>query len=47
MALFKLLNPISHSDTFDKASRYQVEPYVIAGDVYSVAPYTGQGGWIW
>jgi cellobiose phosphorylase len=24
-----------------------VEPYVIAADVYSVAPYVGRGGWTW
>jgi cyclic beta-1,2-glucan synthetase len=24
-----------------------VEPYVIAADVYSVAPHTGRGGWTW
>jgi cyclic beta-1,2-glucan synthetase len=27
--------------------RYRVEPYVIAADVYSVAPYVGRGGWTW
>ena len=26
---------------------YGLEPYVIAGDVYSQAPYTGRGGWSW
>jgi cellobiose phosphorylase len=24
-----------------------VEPYVIAADVYAVAPHTGRGGWTW
>ena len=24
-----------------------VEPYVVAADVYSVPPHTGQGGWTW
>jgi cellobiose phosphorylase len=24
-----------------------VEPYVISGDVYSVAPHRGRGGWSW
>jgi cyclic beta-1,2-glucan synthetase len=24
-----------------------VEPYVVAADVYSVAPHTGRGGWTW
>ena len=46
-ALFGLLNPILHSDTTEKARRYGVEPYVIAADVYSVAPHVGRGGWTW
>ena len=45
--LFKLLNPISHSDTLEKAGRYKVEPYVIAADIYSVDPHVGRGGWTW
>jgi cyclic beta-1,2-glucan synthetase len=45
--LFQLLNPILHADTSEKAARYKVEPYVVAADVYSVAPYTGTGGWTW
>jgi len=46
-ALFALLNPINHASTPDAASRYKVEPYVIAGDVYSVPPHAGRGGWTW
>jgi len=45
--LFRVLNPIYHSDTVDKARRYRVEPYVMAADVYSMPPYTGRGGWTW
>lgn len=45
--LFRLLNPVYHADTPEKVNRYQVEPYVIAGDIYSVAPHTGNGGWTW
>ncbi len=26
---------------------YGLEPYVMAGDVYSQAPYVGRGGWSW
>jgi cyclic beta-1,2-glucan synthetase len=26
---------------------YQVEPYVIAADVYGVEPHVGKGGWTW
>ena len=35
VALFHLLNPIGHADTPEKMARYQVEPYVIAADIYS------------
>ncbi|HUG58919.1 MAG TPA: glucoamylase family protein [Candidimonas sp.] len=45
--LFALLNPINHAHTPDEVERYKVEPYVIAADVYSVAPHTGRGGWTW
>ena len=45
--LFGLLNPISHSDTPEKAAKYKVEPYVVAADVYSDAPHIGRGGWTW
>jgi cyclic beta-1,2-glucan synthetase len=45
--LFTLLNPISHSSTRAEVQRYKVEPYVIAADVYSVAPHAGRGGWTW
>jgi cyclic beta-1,2-glucan synthetase len=46
-ALFSLINPIHHADTAEAAERYAVEPYVIAADVYSVAPHAGRGGWTW
>lgn len=45
--LFELLNPINHSRTQIEYSKYKAEPYVIAADVYSVAPHTGRGGWTW
>lgn len=45
--LFKLINPIYHSDTPEKKSIYRVEPYVIAADVYSALHHTGRGGWTW
>ncbi|MFN2270731.1 MAG: GH36-type glycosyl hydrolase domain-containing protein [Anaerolineae bacterium] len=45
--LFRVLNPIYHSDTPEKAARYRVEPYVVAADVYSVPPHVGRGGWTW
>ena len=45
--LFAMLNPINHALDEAAAGRYKVEPYVIAADVYSVAPHTGRGGWTW
>ncbi|MEO5670828.1 MAG: glycosyl transferase, partial [Ramlibacter sp.] len=45
--LFSLLNPINHARTAQEAARYRVEPYVVAADVYSVAPHAGRGGWTW
>jgi cyclic beta-1,2-glucan synthetase len=45
--LFSLLNPINHTRTRTDVHRYKVEPYVIAADVYSVAPHSGRGGWTW
>ncbi|MGB8816659.1 MAG: glucoamylase family protein [Rhizobiaceae bacterium] len=47
MQLFSMLNPINHSSTREEAVRYRVEPYVMAADVYSVAPHVGRGGWTW
>jgi cellobiose phosphorylase len=45
--LFALLNPIHHSVTSSQIATYQVEPYVMAADVYGVAPHIGRGGWTW
>jgi len=45
--LFSLINPISHGTTAAEVANYRVEPYVVAADVYGVAPHTGRGGWTW
>jgi cyclic beta-1,2-glucan synthetase len=45
--LFEMLNPLSHTRTSAEVGRYKVEPYVVAADVYSVAPHAGRGGWTW
>jgi cyclic beta-1,2-glucan synthetase len=45
--LFTMLNPINHALNKTDATTYRVEPYVVAADVYSVAPYIGRGGWSW
>ena len=46
-SLFGLLNPINHARTPQEVSRYMVEPYVVAADVYATAPHVGRGGWTW
>jgi cyclic beta-1,2-glucan synthetase len=45
--LFRMLNPVYHSDSEQKALTYKVEPYVIAADIYGAPPHTGRGGWTW
>jgi len=45
--LFAMLNPITRTSTPAGTDRYKVEPYVVAADVYAVAPHTGRGGWTW
>jgi cyclic beta-1,2-glucan synthetase len=45
--LFALLNPMQHGATAEQIATYKVEPYVIAADVYAVAPHIGRGGWTW
>jgi cyclic beta-1,2-glucan synthetase len=45
--LFAMLNPINHSTAPADIARYKVEPYVVAADIYSVAPHAGRGGWTW
>jgi len=46
-SLYRMLNPIYHSDSREKMRHYRVEPYVVAGDIYSVPPHVGRGGWTW
>jgi cyclic beta-1,2-glucan synthetase len=45
--LFSLLNPILHAANRTGVQTYKVEPYVLAADIYGVAPHTGRGGWTW
>jgi len=45
--LMDLINPLHHGRTPQEVATYKVEPYVVAADVYSVAPHTGRGGWSW
>jgi cyclic beta-1,2-glucan synthetase len=45
--IFRLMNPVLRTRSPDDVVRYRVEPYVLAADVYSVAPWVGRGGWTW
>ncbi|MEL1264000.1 glucoamylase family protein [Pseudoxanthomonas putridarboris] len=45
--LARMINPIHHSLDARAAAIYKVEPYVLAADVYGVAPHVGRGGWTW
>jgi cellobiose phosphorylase len=45
--LARMIHPGSHTADAAAVERYKVEPYVVAADVYSVAPHVGRGGWTW
>jgi cellobiose phosphorylase len=45
--LAQLINPVNHARTAAEVAIYKSEPYVIAADVYAIAPHTGRGGWTW
>jgi cyclic beta-1,2-glucan synthetase len=47
MELFHMINPINHARTAADVERYKIEPYVVAGDVYSNPAHPGRGGWSW
>jgi cyclic beta-1,2-glucan synthetase len=45
--LFQMLNPLTHARTPEEVETYQVEPYVVAADVYTAEGHVGRGGWTW
>ena len=45
--LLRMINPLNHARTPEEVELYKVEPYVVAADVYAVAPHIGRGGWTW
>ncbi|MDQ6636054.1 MAG: glycosyl transferase, partial [Gemmatimonadota bacterium] len=45
--LLEMLSPVRRGGSPADISVYQTEPYVIAADVYGVAPHIGRGGWTW
>jgi cyclic beta-1,2-glucan synthetase len=44
---FTWLSPAHRAANKDYGSVYGLEPYVMAGDIYSHPPYVGRGGWSW
>jgi len=44
---FTYLNPAHRAAHPTRGPAYGIEPYVMAGDVYTQAPYVGRGGWSW
>ena len=42
-----MLNAVEHARDEKDCERYKVEPYVMPGDVYSLAGHIGRGGWTW
>ncbi len=45
--LFRMINPIEHARAKEAASKYKVEPYVVAADIYGQGNLAGRGGWTW
>jgi cellobiose phosphorylase len=45
--ILSMINPINHSKSPEEVSKYKVEPYVIAADIYASPPHIGRGGWTW
>ncbi|MGJ7508045.1 GH36-type glycosyl hydrolase domain-containing protein [Variovorax sp. GT1P44] len=44
---FEGLSPAHRARHPEHGPLYELEPYVMAGDVYGAAPYAGRGGWSW
>ncbi|KON82257.2 cyclic beta 1-2 glucan synthetase [Azoarcus sp. PA01] len=45
--LLTMINPVNHTLSAEGIATYKAEPYVVAADVYAVAPHVGRGGWSW
>jgi cyclic beta-1,2-glucan synthetase len=45
--LLEAIAPPGHARSPGEVAHYQVEPYVVAADVYGVDPHVGRGGWTW
>ena len=47
LEFYRMINPIEHARTKDASSKYKVEPYAIAADIYGAGNLAGRGGWTW
>jgi cyclic beta-1,2-glucan synthetase len=45
--LLAMINPVNHARNAQALAVYKAEPYVVAADVYALAPHAGRGGWTW
>jgi cellobiose phosphorylase len=45
--LLTMINPVNHTRNALEFATYKAEPYVVAADVYALAPHAGRGGWTW
>ena len=44
---YQMINPVNRTKKEEDVSKYKVEPYVIAADIYSNEQFPGRGGWTW
>jgi cyclic beta-1,2-glucan synthetase len=47
LELYQMINPLTRARTPEEVATYQVEPYVVAADVYTAEGHLGRGGWTW
>jgi cellobiose phosphorylase len=45
--LLAMILPSNHARNAVELATYKAEPYVVAADVYGLAPHAGRGGWTW
>jgi cyclic beta-1,2-glucan synthetase len=45
--VFQAVSPAHRWQDKAQGARYALEPFVLAGDVYTAPPYVGRGGWSW
>ncbi len=46
-ALAAMINPLQRGRDLMASDLYKGEPYVVAADIYGIAPHTGRSGWTW